>query len=121
MIEKVNLQQKFGKFSDHWSPKLVAEIDDYHIKLAKVEGEFVWHKHDDEDEMFMVINGQLTIELRDQDDIVLNAGEFVVIPRGVEHRPVTEDECQLMLFERGGLVNTGDAEESELTATVEQI
>jgi len=121
MIEKINLQQKLGKFSEHWSPKLVAEIDDYHIKLVKVQGEFVWHKHEHEDEMFMVIKGQLTIELRDQDDIVLNAGEFVVIPHNVEHRPVAQAECELMLFERGGLVNTGDADKSDLTARVEQI
>lgn len=121
MIEKVNIAQKLTLFNEHWSPKRVGQVDNFEVKLVKVQGEFVWHKHDDEDELFLIIEGQLTIELHDQDDIMLNAGEFVVIPRGVEHRPVAENECHIMLFERAGLVNTGNAESSDLTATVETI
>ncbi len=121
MIEKVNVAQKLNLFSEHWSPKLVGQVDNFEIKLVKVQGEFVWHKHDAEDELFLIINGQLTIELRDQDAIVLNAGEFVVIPHGVEHRPVAQEECHMMLFERVGVVNTGDAQDSDLTAVVEKI
>lgn len=113
-LEKVNLAEKFGLFSDHWSPKIVGELDNYHIKLAKFEGDFVWHKHDDVDEMFFVVEGSFTMKLRDG-DIELSAGEFIIIPAGVEHCPSAKSEVQVMLFEKAGTLNTGDAEENEKT------
>jgi mannose-6-phosphate isomerase-like protein (cupin superfamily) len=106
-MEKVNIAEKFALFSDLWSPKVVGRLDDYEIKLAKIAGEFVWHKHDDDDEMFLVVAGGLTIELRDR-NVTLEAGEFFVVPRGIEHRPVAEQECQILLFERAGVAHTGD-------------
>ena len=106
-MEKVNLAEKFTLFTDLWSPKVVGRLDDYEIKLAKIEGEFVWHKHDGDDEMFLVVAGGVTIELRDR-DVALEAGEFFVVPRGVEHRPVAKQECQILLFERAGVAHTGD-------------
>lgn len=86
----VNLTDKFSMFADHWSPKIVGQINDFHLKLAKVQGEFVWHTHDDTDEFFLVHSGRLTIQLRDRDDVVLGPGDFFVVPRDVEHRPVAE-------------------------------
>ena len=107
-MDKVNLAEKFARFSDHWSPKVVGQVDGYEIKLVKLEGEFVWHKHDDADEMFLVVDGGLTIELRDK-NVSLESGEFFVVPRGTEHHPVAEAECQVLLLERAGVLNTGDA------------
>jgi mannose-6-phosphate isomerase-like protein (cupin superfamily) len=107
MVTKINLTEKFGRFSDQWSPKIVADLNDSHVKLAKVQGEFVWHQHADEDELFMVIRGELTIELRNG-QVTLGPGELVVIPKGVEHRPVARDEVHLMLIEPNGTRHTGD-------------
>ncbi len=107
-MDKVNLAEKFARFSDLWSPKVVGHLDGYEIKLVKLEGEFVWHQHDDADEMFLVVDGGMTIELRDR-NVTLEAGEFFVVPRGVEHRPVAERQCQVLLLERAGVLNTGDA------------
>lgn len=115
MIEKVNLAQKFALFNDHWSPKVAGRVNDFEVKVVKLLGEFVWHHHDNEDELFLVVAGSLTIELRDQSAIRLEAGEFVIIPRGVEHRPVAETECQVVLFEPAGTLNTGSAADSTLT------
>ena len=106
-IEKINLSQKFNKVNDYWSPKVIAGMNDYHFKLAKVKDEFIWHKHEETDETFFVIKGQLTILLRDQ-DIVINEGEMVVIPKGVEHKPLADKECQIMLIEPKETVNTGN-------------
>lgn len=113
-INKVNIAEKMKLFSDHWSPKIVGELDNYHIKLVKIQGEFVWHKHDDVDEMFLVIDGQFTMRLRDADKIV-HAGEFIIIPAGVEHCPAAENECQILLFEKAGTLNTGDAATNDKT------
>ena len=113
-MDKVNLAQKFSTFADHWSPKVAGQLDDYEIKLVKLEGDFVWHKHDDCDEMFLVVDGHLDIDFRDR-SVGLDAGEFVVVPKGTEHMPRAGQECQVLLFERAGVVNTGDAEESALT------
>ena len=110
----INLQDKFSQFSDHWSPKVIAEMNDYQFKLVKVQGEFVWHEHQDTDEVFIVMSGSLDIEFRDG-KVTLNSGEMYVVPKGVEHRPVAVDECQIMIVEPKGVVNTGDAE-GELTA-----
>lgn len=107
-IEKINLKQKFALFSEHWNPRIAGEVNDFAVKLAKLKGEFVWHHHDEEDELFLVVQGRLTIRLRDQDDVMLDAGEFVIIPHGVEHLPVAEDEVQVLLLERSSTVNTGN-------------
>jgi mannose-6-phosphate isomerase-like protein (cupin superfamily) len=113
MVTKINLAEKFGRFTDQWSPKIIADLNDCHVKLAKVQGEFVWHDHANEDELFIVISGELTIELRDG-AVTLGPGELVVIPKGVEHRPVASGEVQLMLIEPKATRHTGDVE-SELT------
>ena len=113
-MKSINFQDKLSKFSDHWSPKVIAEMNDYQFKLAKLEGEFVWHNHPDTDEVFIVIEGSMYIELEDG-LVELNAGEMYVVPKGVMHRPYAENECKIMLVEPRRVVNTGDAD-SELTA-----
>lgn len=110
----VNFQEKLSKFSEHWSPKIVAQMNDYHFKVVKVQGEFVWHDHSETDEVFLVLKGQLDIHFRDG-VVSLNEGEMYVIPKGVEHKPVAQEECHILLVEPVGLVNTGTVE-SELTA-----
>lgn len=119
-IEKVNLADKLARFSDRWSPKIVGEVNDAHVKLVKLQGEFVWHQHDHEDELFLVIEGRLTIELRD-DALHLAPGEFVVIPRGIEHRPRADEECSVMLFEPKTTLNTGNAGGERTVAEVERL
>jgi len=106
MIEKVRLSEKFAQFHDTWSPKIVGELNDSHVKLVKLQGEFVWHHHEQEDELFLVISGHLAIKLRDG-DIHLAPGEFVIIPHGVEHLPVAEQEAQVLLLEPRTTLNTG--------------
>lgn len=110
----VDIAEKLSLFSEHWSPKVVARLNDYEIKVVKVEGEFVWHTHEDTDELFLVIDGELTIRLRDG-DVHLRPGQLYVVPRGVEHCPIAEGEVQAMLVEPTGVVNTGSAD-SSLTA-----
>jgi len=110
----VNLQEKLGKFSDYWSPKIVAKLNDYHLKLVKVQGDFVWHDHPETDEVFLVLKGRLVIEFRDG-RVSLNEGELYVVPKGVEHKPFAENECQVLLIEPAGTINTGDAS-SAMTA-----
>ncbi|HKJ37738.1 MAG TPA: cupin domain-containing protein [Anaerolineales bacterium] len=105
--EPINLQNKLSKFSEHWSPKIIAQMNDYHFKLAKVQGEFVWHDHPETDEMFFVVKGQLEIHFRDG-VVTLNEGEMYVVPKGVEHKPVAGRECHILLVEPAGTVNTGD-------------
>ena len=107
-IEKVDLYRKLASFSDHWSPKVVAELNGQHVKLAKFAGEFVWHHHDHEDELFMVLKGRFRMELRDR-HIWLEEGEILVVPRGVEHRPVADAEVEILLFEPASTLNTGNA------------
>ncbi|MCF6194213.1 MAG: cupin domain-containing protein [Kangiellaceae bacterium] len=114
MKGSVNFKEKFSKIPDHWSPRVIAEMNDYQFKLAKVKGEFVWHEHPETDEVFIVMQGSLVIELRDG-IVNLNAGEMFVVPKGVEHKPVAEKECQIMLIEPKGIINTGEAQ-SDLTA-----
>jgi len=103
----LNFEEKFSRFTEHWFPRVIAEMNDYQLKLVKVQGEFVWHKHPETDEVFIVINGVLNIEFRDG-KVTLNSGEMFVIPKGVEHRPVAKKECKMMLIEPKGVVNTGD-------------
>jgi mannose-6-phosphate isomerase-like protein (cupin superfamily) len=110
----VDLAEKLSLFSEHWSPKVVARLNDYEIKVVKVQGEFVWHTHDDTDELFLVLDGELTIGLRDG-DVVLGPGQLFVVPRGVEHCPRADGEVQALLMEPVGVVNTGSAG-GELTA-----
>jgi mannose-6-phosphate isomerase-like protein (cupin superfamily) len=111
----INLSEKLTKFTEHWSPKIIAQLNDYHLKLAKVQGEFVWHDHPDTDEVFIVVKGHLDILFRDG-KVSLNEGEMFVVPKGVEHKPVAEQECHILLIEPAGLVNTGSATDSKLTA-----
>jgi mannose-6-phosphate isomerase-like protein (cupin superfamily) len=112
-MNKVNIQQKFGLFAEHWTPKIVGELNGQLVKLAKLKGEFVWHKHDHEDELFFVVEGVLKMELRDQ-TILIHPNEFLIVPKGVEHRPVADEEVLVMLFEPASTLNTGDTE-GELT------
>lgn len=112
--DAINLAAKFSQFKEHWTPKVIAELNDYQIKVVKLEGEFVWHSHEDTDELFLCVEGQLKIELRDC-VVTLNPGELYVVPQGVEHKPVAEQECQVVIIEPKGVVNTGE-NDSELTA-----
>ena len=116
MIEKVNLAQKLALFQEHWSPKIVGELNDSQVKLVKVKGEFIWHHHEVEDELFLVIKGRLVIKLRER-DITLEEGEFVIVPKGIEHKPVAEEECHILLLEPKTTLNTG-TEQNERTAEV---
>ncbi|MGH8825462.1 MAG: cupin domain-containing protein [Jiangellaceae bacterium] len=104
----INLDERFSMFTERWSPKVVARLNDYEIKIVRIQGEFVWHTHQDTDELFLVLAGELTIRLRDG-DVVLSAGEMFVVPRGVEHCPAAEGEVRAVLIEPAGVVNTGDA------------
>jgi mannose-6-phosphate isomerase-like protein (cupin superfamily) len=106
-FKPINFQQKFAKFSDHWSPKIIAQMNDYHFKLVKFQGDFIWHNHDDTDEVFIVLAGEMSIEFRDG-KVELRQGELFVVPKGVEHRPYAEKECEIMLVEPAGTINTGD-------------
>jgi mannose-6-phosphate isomerase-like protein (cupin superfamily) len=120
VIQKVNLADSFGRFNDHWSPKVAGEINDCAIKLVKVQGEFVWHHHEHEDEMFLVIKGTLVMKLRDG-DLVLNPGEFVIIPRGVAHCPAAEDETHILLVEPRSTLNTGNMINERTVANLERL
>ena len=104
----IDLKEKLARFSDQWAPKIVAKMNDYHFKLAKIQGAFVWHRHTDTDEVFIALEGEMTIEFRDG-RVALKAGEMFVVPRGVEHKPVAEKECAILVIEPAGTVNTGDA------------
>ncbi len=106
-MEKVNIAEKLALIQDHWNPRIAGELNGQQVKLVKFKGEFVWHKHDQEDEMFYVLKGEFNMELRDR-TVVLKENEFMIIPRGVEHRPVAEHEVSVMLFEPAGTLNTGD-------------
>jgi mannose-6-phosphate isomerase-like protein (cupin superfamily) len=112
----VNIDEKLAMLVELWSPRIVGEINDLHVKVVRVEGEFVWHTHDDTDEFFLVRRGDLTIEMSGRDPVSLGPGDFFVVPRGVEHRPVASSVCELVLIEPKGVVNTGDATDSDLTA-----
>ena len=114
MMDTINLKDKLAKFSDHWSPKVIAELNDYQFKLVKIQGEFVWHNHPDTDEVFIVIEGTMNIEFENE-TVRLTEGEMLVVPKGIEHKPYADSECKIMLVEPRDVVNTGAAE-SELTA-----
>tara|TARA_Y100000766_G_C18871903_1_gene588740 strand:+ start:1106 stop:1465 length:360 start_codon:yes stop_codon:yes gene_type:complete len=112
---KINLKQKLSIFSEHWSPKVISELNDYQIKLVKIQGDFIWHNHSETDELFLVIEGKMKIEFKDR-TVELNKGELYVVPKGVEHRPYAENECQIMLIEPRGVINTGE-NKNDLTAS----
>jgi len=118
--KSINLQEKFAKFSEHWSPKIIGQMNNYHFKIAKVQGEFVWHDHKETDEMFLVVKGQLEIHFRDG-RVNLSEGEMFVVPKGVEHKPVAQDECQILLIEPAGTVNTGEVIDDKTVTTTEWI
>jgi mannose-6-phosphate isomerase-like protein (cupin superfamily) len=114
-LESINIQNKLSQFSDHWNPRIIGELNGQHVKIAKLKGKFVWHKHDNEDEMFLVLEGTLQMEFRDK-TVEIKKGEFIIVPKGVEHRPVAKQEVSIMLFEPASTVNTGELE-NELTRT----
>ena len=119
-VDKVNVSKKLSLFDEHWSPKIVGELNGQLVKLVKFSGEFVWHHHDNEDEMFLVVDGRFRMEFRDR-EVWLEEGEFIVVPRGVEHRPVAEEEASVMLFEPASTLNTGNVTGEMTVAELDRI
>ncbi len=119
-MEKINIEQKFQLFSEHWSPKIVGELNGQHVKLVKLKGAFVWHKHENEDELFFVIKGSLKMEYRDK-TIIVDENEFLIVPKGVEHKPVADEEVWVMLFEPATTLNTGNTENELTQQTLDRI
>ena len=119
-MDKVNLAAKFELFDEHWSPRLVGELNEQQVKIAKLKGEFLWHHHDAEDELFLVVKGQLTIRLPDR-DVVLDEGEFLIVPRGVEHMPVAQQEAHVLMFEPRSTLNTGNVHDERTRTHLETI
>ena len=119
-MQKVNLREKFALFSEHWSPKIVGDLNGQQVKLVKFQGEFVWHRHDTEDELFLVIQGRFRMEFRDH-FVALEEGEFLIAPRGVEHRPVADEEVWVLLFEPATTLNTGNTTGELTAATLDRI
>lgn len=115
-MTKVNLSEKFAKISEHWQPKLAGRVNDTDVRLVKIQGDFDWHSHADEDEMFVVLKGEMRMAFRDRTEIV-KAGEFIIVPRGTEHRPGSDQECEIMLIEPSSVVNTGDGAATARTVT----
>jgi mannose-6-phosphate isomerase-like protein (cupin superfamily) len=120
MLEKIDLAEKLGRFTDYWHPRVVAELNGQHVKLAKLKGEFVWHHHEAEDELFLVVRGRLRMQLRDG-EVVLEPGHVIVIPRGVEHRPVADEEVHLLLFEPASTLNTGNVRSERTRERLERL
>jgi mannose-6-phosphate isomerase-like protein (cupin superfamily) len=120
MIGKINLREKLARFTSRWDPKIVAELNGQHVKLVKFEGPFIWHRHEHEDELFLVVEGEFVMEFRDG-SVPVRAGELIVVPRGIEHRPVAEKEVHVLLFEPASTVNTGDAGGERTVAAPEWI
>lgn len=119
-MDKINLTEKLSLFDDYWHPRIVAELNGQHVKLAKLKGEFEWHHHEREDELFLVLKGRLTIKLRDR-DVLLEEGECVVVPRGVEHKPVAEEEAHILLFEPATTLNTGNVRSERTVENPERL
>ena len=119
-MDKVNLAEKLAQFSDLWRPKIVGELNGQQVKLVKLQGEFVWHKHDEEDELFLVVRGRLTIRLRDR-EVQLREGEFLIVPRGVEHQPAADEEAHVLLFEPASTLNTGDVRNERTVEVLDRI
>ena len=119
-VEKVNVAEKFAVFDEHWKPKIAGELNGQHVKLVKFLGEFVWHHHEGEDELFLVVKGRFRMEFRDR-DVWIEEGEFIVVPRGVEHRPVAEEEAHVLLFEPASTLNTGNVRNERTVAELDRI
>ena len=119
-MNKINIAEKLGLFSEHWQPRLIAQVNDTDVKLVKLQGEFIWHHHDHEDEMFLVLEGRLLMQFRDREEWI-EPGEFIVVPRGVEHRPVAPEEVHLMLIEPRGTLNTGNIVNERTVAEIESL
>ena len=119
-MNKVNLAEKFSLFEEYWSPRIVGELNGQHVKVAKVKWDFIWHRHDDEDELFLVVKGRLLLKLRDR-DVMLEEGEFFIVPRGVEHKPVAEEEVHLLLFEPASTRNTGNVKSERTMERLERL
>jgi mannose-6-phosphate isomerase-like protein (cupin superfamily) len=119
-MEKVNLREKLGLFAEHWQPKIVGDLNGQHIKLVKFQGPFVWHHHDNEDELFLVVKGRFRMELRDK-NVWLEEGEFVIVPRGIEHRPVADEEAHVLLFEPASTLNTGNVRNERTLPELQRI
>lgn len=119
-MDKVNLAEKFACFQDYWSPKIVGELNDSYVKLAKLQGEFVWHQHEGEDELFLVVKGRLLLKFRDR-DVWLEAGEFCIVPKGVEHLPIAEEETHVVLLEPKSTLNTGNVHNERTVAELQRI
>lgn len=120
-MKKVNILEKFKLFDDYWSPKIVGELNGQQVKLAKFKGEFVWHHHEDEDELFLIVKGRLLLQFKDKDDVVLEEGEFIIIPKGVEHKPVADEEVYALLFEPCSTLNTGNIRTNETVSDLEHL
>jgi mannose-6-phosphate isomerase-like protein (cupin superfamily) len=119
-MQSVNLEEKFTKFQDFWNPRVIGELNDCHVKAVKIKGEFVWHHHDHEDEMFLVVKGTLRMRFRDR-DVLVREGEFIIVPRGVEHMPVAEEEVHMILLEPKTTLNTGNVENERTVRELERI
>ncbi|WP_335621963.1 cupin domain-containing protein [Chryseolinea soli] len=119
-MQKVNIQEKLASFSDYWNPRIVGELNGQHVKATKLKGEFIWHHHDHEDELFLVIKGKLKMEFREK-TVEVNPGEFIIVPRGVEHKPVADEEVELLLFEPASTLNTGNVENERTRKALEKI
>ena len=119
-VDKVNIEEKLALFDERWKPKIVGELNGQYVKLVKFIGEFVWHHHDDEDELFLVVKGRFRMEFRDR-SVWIEEGEFIVVPRGVEHRPVAEEEAHVLLFEPASTLNTGNVRDERTVAELDRI
>ena len=119
-MKKINISQKLAQFNDHWNPRIIGELNKQHVKLAKIKGEFIWHKHEDEDEMFLVLKGTLKIEFRDRTETI-QENEIIIVPKGVEHKPIAEEEVSIMLFEPATTINTGGLENERTRKNLESI
>ena len=119
-MQKVNIEEKLSLFTDHWHPHIIGELNGQHVKATKLKGEFVWHHHDNEDEMFLVIRGKLKMEFRDK-TVEINEGEFIIVPHGVEHKPVADEEVHILLFEPASTLNTGNIENERTRIELKKI
>ena len=119
-MEKVNIAEKLSLFSDHWNPRIIGELNGQHVKAVKLQGEFVWHHHDHEDELFLVIKGKLKMEFRDK-TVEINPGEFIIVPKKIEHKPVADEEVQILLFEPASTLNTGNVENERTRKHLEKL
>ena len=119
-MKKINISQKLAQFNDHWNPRIIGELNKQHVKLAKIKGEFIWHKHDDEDEMFLVLKGTLKIEFRDRTETI-QENEIIIVPKGVEHKPIAEEEVSIVLFEPATTISTGALENERTRKNLESL